>query len=108
MPGPQDLLMSHPAPAADPALRASGGDAEMTRAIRATTALRGWREDVGAVPGRPVPARPEAEGYEGVAGPAARLARFEFSGNGDPAHPDPVATVGVPGGNVAVLASEAV
>ena len=34
----------------------------------------------------------------------ARLARFEFSSNGD----EPVATVGVPGGNVAVLASEAV
>ena len=34
----------------------------------------------------------------------ARLARFEFSENGG----DPVATVGVPGGNVAVLASDAV
>src|SRR3954462_13317910 len=108
MPGPQDLLLGHRWPTADAALRDEGVEAEMARAIRATTALRGWREDVGAAPGRPVPARLEAEGYERVAVHVARLARFEFSGNGDPAHPDPVATVGVPGGNVAVLPSEAV
>src|SRR3954452_20957745 len=108
MPGPQDLLLGHRWPTADPALRDEGVEAEMARAIRATTALRGWREDVGAAPGRPVPARLEAEGYERVAVHVARLARFEFSGNGDPPHPDPVATVGVPGGNVAVLPSEAV
>jgi valyl-tRNA synthetase len=51
-----------------------------------------------------VPARLEAEGYERVAEHVARIARFEFSSNGD----EPVATVGVPGGNVAVLASDAV
>ena len=51
-----------------------------------------------------MPARLEAEGYERVAEHVARIARFEFSSNGD----EPVATVGVPGGNVAVLASDAV
>ena len=43
-------------------------------------------------------------GYERVAEHVARLARFEFSANGD----EPVATVGVPGGSVLVLASDAV
>jgi valyl-tRNA synthetase len=104
LPGPQDLLMGHRWPTADPALRDIEVEAEMERAIKATTALRGWREDVGAAPGKPVPARLEADGYERVAAHVARLARFEFSENGD----EPVATVGVPGGNVAVLASDAV
>ena len=46
----------------------------------------------------------EASGYERLADHIGRLSRFEFSVNGD----EPVATVGVPGGNVAVLASETV
>jgi valyl-tRNA synthetase len=54
-----------------------------------------------------VPARLEAEGYDRVLDHIARLARFEFSENGDPAHPV-VATVGVPGGRVAVLPSSGV
>ena len=45
-------------------------------------------------PGARVPARLDATGYERVAEHVARLARFEFSANGD----EPVATVGVPGG----------
>jgi valyl-tRNA synthetase len=51
-----------------------------------------------------VPARIDAAGYERVLGHVARLARFEFSANGD----EPVATVGVPGGVVAVMPSDAV
>jgi valyl-tRNA synthetase len=77
----------------------------MERAIEATTLLRGWRDSVGAAPGKAVPGRLEAEGYERVAGHVARLARFEFSDNGGG---EPVATVGVPGGNVAVLQTEVV
>jgi valyl-tRNA synthetase len=104
LPGPGDLLMSRRWPAADPALRDEGVEAEMARAIQATTQLRGWRDSVGAAPGRSVPGRLEADGYERVAAHVARLARFEFSDNGG----EPVATVGVPGGNVAVLATDAV
>ena len=74
------------------------------RAIDATQALRAWRDGVGAAPGARVPARLDADGYERVAEHVARLARFEFSANGD----EPVATVGVPGGSVLVLASDAV
>jgi valyl-tRNA synthetase len=104
LPGPKDLLLGHRYPEADGALRDEGVEAEVRRAIDATKALRTWRDNVGATPGRAVPARLEAEGYERVAEHVARIARFEFSSNGD----EPVATVGVPGGNVAVLASDAV
>jgi valyl-tRNA synthetase len=98
------LLMAHRWPRADPSLRDLAVEAEVGRAIAATDALRSWRDSVGAAPGTQVPARLEAHGYERVVAHVARLARFEFAGNGG----DPVATVGVPGGNVAVLASSGV
>src|SRR4051794_12240686 len=108
LPGPNDLLLGHRWPVADEALRDPDAEAEVKRAIDATDALRSWRNGVGAAPGTRVPARLEAEGYERVAEHVARLARFEFSENNVPTHPEPVATVGVPGGAVLVLASEAV
>ena len=104
LPGPKDLLMGHRWPEADPALRDEEVEREVARAIEATQALRKWRDGVGAPPGARVPARLEADGYDRMAGHVGRLSRFEFSPNGD----EPVATVGVPGGNVAVLASETV
>ena len=104
LPGTGDLLMAHRWPVADPALRDEDVEAEMARAIQATVALRGWRDGVGAAPGARVPARLDAEGYERVAEHVARLARFEFSDDGG----EPVASVGVPGGSVLVLASDAV
>src|SRR3954447_21579454 len=104
LPGPNDLLLGHRWPVADEALRDPDAEAEVKRAIDATDALRSWRNGVGAAPGTRVPARLEAEGYERVAEHVARLARLEFSSNGD----ETVATVGVPGGAVLVLASEAV
>jgi valyl-tRNA synthetase len=104
LPGSRDLLMGHRWPATDPALRDVETEAEVARAIVATQALRAWRDGVGAAPGARVPARLDAAGYERVAEHVARLARFEFSTNGD----EPVATVGVPGGSVLVMASEAV
>jgi len=104
LPGVGDLLMSHRWPNPDPSLRDLAAEEEVGRAIEATQALRKWRDGVGAPPGARVPARLEAEGYERVEAHIARLARFEFSPNGD----QPVATVGIPGGNVAVLASDQV
>jgi valyl-tRNA synthetase len=104
LPGTDELLMAGPWPTADPAWRDIGVEQEMARAIEATESLRGWRDGVNAAPGRTLPARLEARGYERVAGHVARLARFEWSDDGG----DAVATVGVPGGNVAVLASDAV
>ena len=106
VPGAEGLLMGAAWPEPDEELRDPVAEAEVERAIAATQELRGWRDRVGAVPGRAVPARLEAEGYERVAGHVARLARFEFSADGTGAQP--VATVGVPGGSVAVLPSDAV
>ena len=104
MPGAGDLLMGHRWPEPDEALRDLEVEAEVARAIEATEALRTWRNRVRAAPGARVPARLDAPGYERVLEHVARLARFEFSANGD----EPVATVGVPGGVVAVMPSDAV
>ena len=104
LPGADGLLMAHRWPEPDPALRDGRAEDEVARAIEATQELRGWRDRVGAAPGKVVPARLEASGYDRTAEHVARLARFEWSSDGA----DPVATVGVPGGSVAVLASDAV
>jgi valyl-tRNA synthetase len=107
LPGRDGLLMAHRWPHADETLRDLEVEAEVERAIEATERLRGWRDQVRAAPGTAVPARLEADGYDRVLDHIARLARFEFSGNGDPTHPL-VATIGVPGGRVAVLPSSGV
>jgi valyl-tRNA synthetase len=104
LPGAEGLLMAHRYPEPDEALRDEQAEADMARAIVATQELRGWRDRVGAAAGRSVPARLEATGYDRTAEHVARMARFEWSVDGG----DPVATVGVPGGSIAVLASEAV
>jgi valyl-tRNA synthetase len=108
LPGADGLLMAHRWPRADESLRDLEVEAEVARAIEATERLRGWRDQVGAAPGTAVPARLEADGYERVVAHIARLARFEFSENGDATGGNAIATVGVPGGNVAVLESSAV
>jgi valyl-tRNA synthetase len=104
IPGTDGLLLVHRYPAPDDALRDREAEAEVARAIAATQELRGWRDRVGAAAGTLVPARLEAPGYDRTAAHVARLARVEWSADGG----EPVATVGVPGGNVAVLASETV
>jgi valyl-tRNA synthetase len=104
MPGTSDLLMGRRWPEPDTALRDLETEREVGRAIEATQALRTWREGVRAKPGARVPGRWDAPGYERVLDHIARLSRFEFSANGD----EPVATVGVPGGAVLVMPSDAV
>ena len=104
MPGADRLLMVRRYPEPDAALTDEQTEADVRRAIAATQELRGWRDRVGAGAGKLVPARLEADGYERTAGHVARLARVAWSADGG----EPVATVGVPGGSVAVLASEAV
>jgi valyl-tRNA synthetase len=104
MPGAEGLLLVHRYPEADPALADPAAEEEIGRAIAATQELRGWRDRVGAPAGKVVPARLDARGYERTAAHVARLARVEWSSDGG----EPVATVGVPGGSIAVLASEVV
>jgi valyl-tRNA synthetase len=102
MPGEDGLLMAHRYPEPDDARADPDAEAQLARAIEAVQELRGWRDRVGATAGRPIPARLDADGYEATADHVARLARLEW-GEGEP-----VATVSVPGGSVAVFASDAV
>jgi valyl-tRNA synthetase len=104
LPGTEGLLMAAPVPAADERLIDEAAEAELGRAIAAVQELRAWRDRVGAAPGRPLEARLEAEGYERTADAVARLARVTWADDGT----EPVATVPIPGGHVAVLASDAV
>ena len=92
-------------PEADPARIDAAAEEELGRAIAAVQELRGWRDRIGAAPSAVIPARLQAEGYERTAAHVARLARLDLAGaNGA----EPVATVTVPGGSVAVLPSDAV
>ena len=104
VPGADGLLLGHAWPVADEALVDPGAEAEVERVIAAVQALRGWRDGIGAAPSAVLPARLEAGGYESTAEHVARLARLEWSSDGG----DPAATVAIPGGAVAVLASGAV
>jgi valyl-tRNA synthetase len=104
VPGAEGLLMAHSWPQVDESLLDDDAEAQLARAIAAVQELRGWRDRVGATPGSSIPARLEAEGYEGTADQVARMARVDWSRDGG----EPVASVAVPGGSVAVLASSAV
>jgi valyl-tRNA synthetase len=103
VPGADGLLMAHRYPQPDDTLADRAAEDELSRAIEAVQALRAWRESVGAAPGKPIPARLDAAGFESTAEHVARLGRLTWDGEGEP-----VATVSVPGGSVAVFASEAV
>jgi valyl-tRNA synthetase len=73
--------------------------------IEAVTAIRGWRDSVGARAGLFIPARLNAEGYEAISPLLARMARVELRG-GEPAGGAVVASIPVPGGTVEVLSGE--
>jgi valyl-tRNA synthetase len=104
VPGAEGLLMAQPFPVADESLLDDAAEAELARAIEAVQELRGWRDRVGAPPGRALEARLEAEGYDRTRDAVARLARVEWSANGT----HPVASIPVPGGSVAILTADAV
>jgi valyl-tRNA synthetase len=101
---PAGLLSASPWPAAHAEHVDGAAEDAVERQFAAVTALRGWRQEVGVPPGPRLPARLEADGYDELAAGIALLARLEWSPNGDEA----VATVPIPGGAVAVLASDAV
>jgi valyl-tRNA synthetase len=100
------LLMARRWPEPDAALADPAAEAEVARAIAAVQELRGWRDRVGAPAGATVPARLDAPGFERTRAHVARLARVEWREERDGG--EPVGTVGVPGGAVVILASEAV
>jgi valyl-tRNA synthetase len=106
MPGDRGLLATAQWPAADESRVDEASEGQIERLIAAITALRRYRDDVGAKASVPVRGRLAADGYDGLADQLARLARFELvedaSGNGDV-----LATIPIPGGGVQVLPSDA-
>jgi valyl-tRNA synthetase len=105
MPGERGLLAAADWPVADPARFDEEAESELGNLIEGVTALRRYRDEVGAKPGRPVRGRLAAEGYDALRDQMARLARFEWvdaAQNGDV-----LATVPIPSGAVQVLPSDA-
>jgi valyl-tRNA synthetase len=105
MPGERGLLAVADWPASA-GLFDEAAESEIGRLIEAVKALRRYRDEVGAKPAAPVRGRLAAEGYEGLTGHLARLARFELVGE-DFSDGDVLATVPVPGGGMLVLPSDA-
>jgi len=104
LPGSEGMLATGTLPTADSALSDPQAEAAMERAIEAVRVLRGWRDSVGVRAGAIIPAVLNADGYEATAQRVGALARFAFGGaNGDGGAE--VASVAIPGGSVAVLAS---
>jgi valyl-tRNA synthetase len=92
-------------PAADLSRFDEPAEAELERVIEAVSALRRYRDEVGAKAGSAVRGRLVAEGYDTLAGQVARLSRFEWVDDGSP-DGDVLATVPIPGGGVQVLPSD--
>jgi valyl-tRNA synthetase len=93
-------------PVADGSRFDEGAEREVGRMIEAVTALRRYRDEVGAKPSAPVRGHLVAERHDALRNQVARLARFEWVDGAD-ADGDVVATVPIPGGAVQVLPSEA-
>jgi valyl-tRNA synthetase len=107
MPGEgRGLLAVADWPAADSTRFDDAAEAELERLIQAVTALRRYRDEVGARAGAAVRGRLLADGYENVRGQLARLARYEWVEQ-EASNGDVLATVPVPGGGVQVLPSDA-
>jgi valyl-tRNA synthetase len=105
LPGERGLLAAARWPEPRPELVDEEAEAVMGRTIEAVTALRRYRDDVGAPAGAKIPARLAADGYDETSAHVARLARFELDGLGGG---EPVASVAVPGGAVHVLPTESI
>jgi valyl-tRNA synthetase len=97
------LLAAAAYPTSDEALIDEAVEAEVGRAIEATTLIRAWRNSVSARPGLVVPARLNAEGYESTADAVGRLARLDLSMGVDNGS---VASVAIQGGTLEVLSED--
>ncbi len=97
-PGAAEPLVIHPFPEADEKLIDDAAEAEIGEAIALTRALRRWRDLAGVAAGAVLGARADGEAPHEL---VARLARVEFSGNGED---DAMASVG----GVELLATEGV
>lgn len=107
LPGERELLAASRWPQVDRSRFDEEAEAEVGRAIEAVTALRRYRDEVGAPAGARIPGRLVADGYERTLAQVARLARFDLQAGGEE-NGDAIATVAVPGGAVQVLRTEAI
>ena len=109
LPGTDGLLATSALPGPDDALVDREAEAQVGQTIEAVRVLRGWRNSVGVRPGAVVPARLDAEGYGATAERMGAMARFAFEAGATARADDgagEVASIAVPGGTVAVLASD--
>jgi valyl-tRNA synthetase len=113
--GGDGLLAGAAWPQADGSLIDIDAEVALERVVEAVTAIRGWRDSVGARPGLVVPARLRADGYDGTHDMLSRLARLELvadgavgkpAAQGADAGPEPVATVVVPCGVLEILSDD--
>jgi valyl-tRNA synthetase len=106
MPGERGLLAAAPWPEGDESRIDVHAEAEVERLIEAVTALRRYRDEVGAKASISVRGRLVAEGYDSLRDQLARMARFELVDDSSP-DGDVLATVPIPGGDIQVLPSDA-
>jgi valyl-tRNA synthetase len=97
-----ELLAGARYPRADETLIDPEVEIEVERTIEAVTLVRGWRDSVNAPPGRVVPARVNAKGYESTAAILAALAHLDLAESAA----EPVASISVPCGTIEVLSAE--
>jgi valyl-tRNA synthetase len=107
LPGERPLLAVADWPGVDPSRFDDDAEARVSRLIEAVTDLRRYRDEVGAKASVSLPARLEADGYDGLEDGLARLARLELVSPEGDGSADVVAEVPIPGGVVRVLPSEA-
>jgi valyl-tRNA synthetase len=107
MPGEErGLLAVAEFPVADESRYDEDAEIEVERMIGAVTALRRYRDEVGAKPSAAVRGHLVADGYGELSDHVGRLARFEWV-DGSDVDGDVIASVPIPGGAVQVLPSEA-
>jgi valyl-tRNA synthetase len=104
MPGERGLLAAAEFPAADASRFDAAAEEEVGRMIEAVTALRRYRDEVGAKPSAAIRGQLAADGFGTLRDQVGRLARFEWAETADG---DVIAAVPVPGGAVQVLPSDA-
>jgi valyl-tRNA synthetase len=97
----EGLLAEQRWPPLDEELLDAEAEQEIADVIEVVTLLRGWRDQVGAAPGKTIPGRLAGPFGDAVRDHVARLARFEWVERDD----EPVATIGTV---VSVFASDAV
>jgi valyl-tRNA synthetase len=103
--GGEGLLAGSTYPTAHKELIDEQAEAAFGRVIEAVVRIRGWRDLASAKPGRRIPGRLRAQGYELTAAALGYLARIDLDDDGREGG-EPAATVALPGGVLELLSGE--